>query len=1637
MTIRFIFLSLLGLIPYLTYAGADWPLPNDERPRTSAQTWDKQKPKVEFNSSGQIAGAVNGNLIGYDKDGDFDNNHSSSCIDTECKADKDYKLDDSPDFDAPEGAQGINLKDRSGTLSGGVYKATQEVQLTSGDKLTVTAPSTLYADVFTLDGGEIIVSSGNPDDLVIVTKEDTKFINAKGVIDAHILSKKYLQINNSHVSGSIVTNTLNFDGGGSLGGRLPSVPQELPYMCEEEIRLDEEFTIEATYHFEELRSGEVIETDVDTLYLSHNHDLDKPDGGHTLELWSQSRDSAIFYAPEVDQNDVNQIKILFFPRGWRDGDVIGDFYYYLNVNAQGWQLIDTKENFDLSMDGKGSKGWVHEQREKWSLPSCIQDAENPTDYADPAKYEFGVKECTSMPCTIDFDPSIEYEFTPLVFVMPTIDENDPDTDAPSRLYIQSELNSNSTSVTIDQHSVLTDGNGFRRKEMTSISYLIIEPGIVEIDGHKLVAGFVNTAEIGRRQNGASATNELFSNFGLDNFDSGDPVLLHQIQSNRNLGKWMTSGRLPQPTNYQRNRSVDLFLELSGSYDDSHNYAEEKVAFLASDPSDVLYSNGFKMQFRNDFTTRRQSNGGSLANSCNEFATTDLVNIDGVIGNKQERSGGYGGWLRRCDIEESGVSFIIDEDATERGHKPEKVGFFAFEESQLEFDSCRYFPEAVQSNRYYQSGNEWVPWDGYLNISSSDNEGNRLNLEHLTKDQALAFSSSIVSGDDKNGCYYSDGQNSNGRCLVDATRNLFPDGPPNENAFEPQGDDIEVDRDEYTLDSPLRPGNYRSISFDDDKTTLVLAGGEYWIGELNFNNKEVSIAVKNTTIIHYNSIKFNQKHKLYLNAGKWDGSEDESGFNPADLTLIGHGSASYFYPEKTHDLRFIGNLYVSPSAASVGFNTGSAHRFEMTGALTAPIINFNAHKDSYINAQPLENCGTNPSPQIDKITIKPFNFHLICDVSEVQVILEGEGELSGYTPELILPTGLTLLESTPSDSEGKAIYKVSNTTQNVGDYTLNAILALGSSSLQADPQDMVYVPYKIDFKNNGVDWVEPGEEGYSDQSVVSFTAGREARIDARVLGCNSGGSEVLNYNKTLTNDDVSILVHPEGGAGDFSLTDLVFGSGMTDEESPSSVRFNNSGEVVVKVTDEDFDCSTAVEDDCPIDGSTLQGAFTLKVRPWKIAICEVKSEHKSKVFTNRGTTDSGLGFMPAGAEFNITYRPIVYADFVTGGGKCAYPIATNYAKDNGPLSVSTSVVYPLVHDPDALPNIEEGNFSSSDIDVKVTTQSFWDEVGSFDLETSATYLSMALDTDTETIGRFYPDYFTVVSNSWNDPDNQSFTYMNQEFGSVEAEVAAYSFLDNETTNYGEFAADLQAVFSLDDDDERIVNADAGSLSTVSSYTGSRWQLSSSEISWSKRTDFVADGPFNVNSSDFDGSTERLTFIEISPSLAGDPVQFKSDANDPDDVVREELPGDHPRVVYGRVNLSDAGGVSGSRITVPLQVEYWNGVTFVRNDADSFTDIEAEEADAEVIWPAGATTTATLSGEADIIRGVSNEFIAEQTTETREQVEIWQELDSTDNPMPWLMFDWDQNQTDEENPSTVVTFGIHRGNDRVIYRGEPGL
>ncbi|MFA0350644.1 hypothetical protein AB4486_27465, partial [Vibrio sp. 10N.222.55.C6] len=109
--------------------------------------------------------------------------------------------------------------------------------------------------------------------------------------------------------------------------------------------------------------------------------------------------------------------------------------------------------------------------------------------------------------------------------------------------------------------------------------------------------------------------------------------------------------------------------------------------------------GFKVQFARGYDTPSQSGNDPMLDGCEDkYATTSLTNIDGIIANKQERAGGHGGWLRRCNINTNQVSFVVDEDFRDRTHIPEEVGYFAFELPEVVpvANVCNLFPEPIQS-----------------------------------------------------------------------------------------------------------------------------------------------------------------------------------------------------------------------------------------------------------------------------------------------------------------------------------------------------------------------------------------------------------------------------------------------------------------------------------------------------------------------------------------------------------------------------------------------------------------------------------------------------------------------------------------------------------------------------------------------------------------------------------------------------------------------------------------------------------------------------------------------------------------------------------------------------------------------------
>ncbi|UTZ28090.1 hypothetical protein HB761_09510 [Vibrio campbellii] len=338
-----------------------------------------------------------------------------------------------------------------------------------------------------------------------------------------------------------------------------------------------------------------------------------------------------------------------------------------------------------------------------------------------------------------------------------------------------------------------------------------------------------------------------------------------------------------------------------------------------------------------------------------------------------------------------------------------------------------------------------------------------------------------------------------------------------------------------------------------------------------------------------------------------------------------------------------------------------------------------------------------------------------------------------------------------------------------------------------------------------------------------------------------------------------------------------------------------------------------------------------------------------------------------------------------------------------------------------------------------------EVGAFDFTITPpeTYLGSKAFTITpaeENIGRFYPKYFRVdeaKGNQWAYPHQENFAYMKQGFGVEAFYVEALNADKGALTNYAFFSSGLQAKFGLKDTSPYqprfILNK---------TYTGTWVNNGAAYVtsrSLGKFTGSTTDGLELLKGSGSSYPDGPLNFNENAKDTA---ISIKSaDANkDPVSIDGSEglLP-TQPDIRFGRVDLDDVGGNQGKELRVPLRVEYWDGSRFITNSDDSQTNVKGVTADQKHIWPTGVGAVpkaVTLGAGGEVASGHSRSVTAKEAEPYRQQTRVWLNLEGGGNSLPWLKYDWDKDGY-EENPSSVVTFGIHRGNDRVIYRGEPGL
>ncbi len=1254
-------------------------------------------------------------------------------------------------------------------------------------------------------------------------------------------------------------------------------------------------------------------------------------------------------------------------------------------------------------------------------------------------------------CDIEFQNT--YDEEPLVFVMSTIDASmsnfaDKRTEYPSNLRIWSK---SKTQATVKQlfppHSAAckrlkqnnngkwrcTDNNNqgervtFVDAPMEDIDYLVIEPGVIKFDGDAMiVAGKVSSDLTYSNIGGTTykSKNVLFRDFDLNTSFASAPGVLVQLQTKNNYinGQplWLSSIAL-NPTV----QGFSLILDRSEVTKNAVLAKSEDVAFVAGLGQGFVNGRKFWLgdgSTRNTLGALDDNVIKPITEGClqvSNFPVSGFKSAPVLLASKRTRNGNNGGWLRRCSVTKTGVALINEEDMqrdSERGHVVEPFSYFLFDKPPVD-GVCELFPSPAQT------------WSSNTNALLQMSNRTKITGAQLSNGKRyVGFSPSSIDIRNEASC---DGQSCLGDSGLMVTKQELesfrsPDDPNLNN--------VNVWESEREFSNNEVIGNL-SVG----KGTVTFKTGTYWVASIDINNGGViSIPAGEKVTIH---IK-----KLSMSGKKEDGKkswfkEENTTTKSGELVVLVHGSqdSNVLLSE---DSEFVGLLY---SESDVKVDNNSIVR----GAVTARQIYMT--EDAQIIATD-NHCFT-PSDNYE-VTLSPATqYALMCGTEqpsfEIETKNDGYAESTGVTVqvypdadkfsvEVADSTGTgtypSFTTSNVSSKLGKLKLQVTVTDQNGielnDEYTLKVTVDNDPSKTQTST--FKFVPFKFDV---------------DDQAIV---AGKNYQIETRVLACSDGQQTVVKSYTGSPSVQLEIET-PADGRSDASL--LTYEPKFIDSEqgkTSDTFKLMESGLYTIKLEDANFTCDPQYSDGCPIapdeekgeqESVVLNGSFSVKSRPWKIAACNIVAKNGGKA--NPETQATGDGFIASAESFNVTYKPVVHSDSRGNATNvCEYPLTQNYFSDSNtaaPLDAEFSVLYPLGSD---IANLDPSkgsslDFSSEEAKSGKTVEYVWDEVGSLNLKTKATYLGEKLDEYDVTVGRFYPKYFQVIASDWNYPGSQSFAYMNQPFDGVEFSVEALNANKSAIKNYADFVT--KAEFNLDDIDHYSDRFDApdfgaGDWSNESDKSIGDFSVGNSgqcigSACWNKDLGgSYPDGPFNSVTG------TAKSEIGLIYTNNADPVEYITDGDFNSRLVRQ------PDIRFGRVDLDDVGGNQGSTLHVPLRVEYWNGSRFIANPNDNQTDVKGVTAAETHIWPTGAGATpkaVTLGAGGEVASGSSRSVTATQAEPYRQQTRVWLDLDDSKNGLPWLKYNWDNKKAGEENPSSVVTFGIHRGNDRVIYRGEPGL
>lgn len=334
--------------------------------------------------------------------------------------------------------------------------------------------------------------------------------------------------------------------------------------------------------------------------------------------------------------------------------------------------------------------------------------------------------------------------------------------------------------------------------------------------------------------------------------------------------------------------------------------------------------------------------------------------------------------------------------------------------------------------------------------------------------------------------------------------------------------------------------------------------------------------------------------------------------------------------------------------------------------------------------------------------------------------------------------------------------------------------------------------------------------------------------------------------------------------------------------------------------------------------------------------------------------------------------------------------------------------------------------------------------------------MTIESAAFSVGRFVPDHFdlttgsTPVFKTFNDTTCaiRSFTYVGQPFGYLtlpEATITAKNAAGATTTNYSgtlwKLAASDATQTYADADVSRTL--DTGLVGTpVLTETGSgvgTLKANAADVVAYVRATPVA--PFmsaiTLSMSVRDSTENGVTGNGVIDTVT--PAQFSN-------IAFDVVPGNEIR--FGRLVLSNAHGSELLDLPVPIETQYWNGSGFVRNSADSCTQLAAANV-ALSNWQRdldACETSVSLSGRFNGGRG-NLRFSAPGAGNTG-STDLTLQLGATATgnscvggvatPAVAASKSWLQGRGSigayDQDPAARASFGLYRGSKSLIYLRE---